>query len=161
MSEYPCGGAQREQQLMLYVGGELLPRERLQIEAHLRNCPLCREQQHFLRSTMQSVAAEVRGAALPRWEAPGITVSSSALSGRFHGKPLDSMRLVTLAAISAAAAILTSYMAATYGDRLIRSYSVPLSHVSTVVSPPCVTPTTAAAKSCHNCASPSPNLSSP
>jgi hypothetical protein len=154
MSEYPCGGARREQELMLYVGGELLPWERFRIETHLRLCPLCREQQRLMLNTMQIVADEVRGGGLPQWEAQGMLVSGSAISGRFHGKPVSSMRLVTLAAVSAAVAVLTSYMAANYGDRLTTSHSGPLTRVSTAASPPCKTPADTAASSCRNCASP-------
>jgi anti-sigma factor RsiW len=170
MNDYPCGGTRREQELMLYVGGELLPWDRLRIESHLRHCPLCREQQRLMLRTMQSIAAEVRGGSLPQWQAQGLMVSASALSGRFHGKPPASARLVTLAAISAAVAVLTSYMAATYGDHLLSSRSAPLSHVSTATtaataataaSPPCLTPAPTATKSCHNCASPAPNVTPP
>ncbi len=156
MSEYPCGGTRREQQLMLYVGGELHLWDRLRMESHLRNCSRCREQQRLLLTTMQSFAAEVRGGDLPRWEAQGMTVSASALSGRLQGKPVGSARLATLAAISAAVAVLTSYMAATYGDRLTQSRSGPLSRVSTVASPPCTPSAGIPASSCRNCASPAP-----
>lgn len=151
MTDYPCGGIRREQQLMLYVGGELPSWERLLIEMHLRNCPVCREHQALILSTMQSVAAEVRGGSLPHWEAQGMMVSASALSGRFHSTPIGSARLVTLATISAAVAVLTSYMAATYGDRLTRSPSVPLSHVNTVATP-CASPESSLDSSCRNCA---------
>jgi anti-sigma factor RsiW len=161
MSEYTCGGTRREQQLMLYVGGELLPWERLRIESHLRKCPVCRGQQRLMLSTMQTVAAEVRGGALPQWEAQGMMVSASGLSGPFRGKPAGSFRLVTLAAVSAAVAVLTSYMAATYGDRLITSYSAPLTRVNTVASPPCSPTVGTTDNSCRNCASPAPPRSAP
>lgn len=159
MSDFPCGGAQQEQRLMLYVGGELLLWERLRIEAHLRSCPICREQQRLMLRTMQNVAAEVRGYGLPAWEAQGITVSGSAISGRLLAKPISSGRFATLAALSAAVAVLTSYTAATYGDRLMTSHSAPLSRVSTPASPPCETTPEKPVRPCHDCASPAPKSS--
>lgn len=159
MSEYPCGGLRREQDLMLYVGGELLPWEKRRVEAHLRECPHCQKQQRLLRTTMQSVAAEVRGSGMPHW-APQEMVSATAVSTPFYHKPVNSSRLATLVAISAAVAALTSYMAATYGDHLMSSHFVPLSHVNIEPTPPCESSPTAKAdksgKSCHNCASPAP-----
>jgi anti-sigma factor RsiW len=159
MNDYPCGGIQREQQLMLYVGGELPLWERLRIESHLRRCPTCREQQAQIQNTMQYVAAEVRGGSLPLWQAQGMMVSGSAVSGRFHGRPVSSTRLAALAAISAAIAALTSYMAAMYGDHLTPSHSAPLSHASMVASPSCETPAgkrDKPGKSCRNCVSSPP-----
>lgn len=157
MSEYPCG-AQREQDLMLYVGGELLPWERLRMESHLRSCPLCREQQRVLQSTMHLVAAELRGGGLPAWESPGTMVTGSGVSSRLQGRPVSGSRLATLAAVSVTVAVFTSYMAANFGDHLKISRSAPLSRVSIAASPPCKTGVGTPARSCRNCASPAPDV---
>ena len=156
MSDHPCG-AQREQDLMLYVGGELLPWERLRMESHLRSCPLCQEQQRLLQSTMQMVAAELRGGALPAWESQGTMVSGSGISGRLHGRPVSGSRLATLAAVSVTVAVFTSYMAANFGDHLKISRSAPLSRVSIAASPPCKTDADKPARACRDCASPDPD----
>ena len=161
MSEYQCGGLPQEQDLILYVGGELLPKAKRRVEAHLRDCPHCRRQQRLLLLTMQSVAAEVRGSALPRW-APHELISGTAVSTRLYSKPVSGGRLATLAAISAAVAVLTSYMAATYGDHLTPSYSVPLSRVSIEPLPPCKSsPAAKAGKSCRDCISAFPKAVRP
>ncbi|MES2464645.1 MAG: zf-HC2 domain-containing protein [Armatimonadota bacterium] len=161
MSQNPCDGTSHDQELMLYVGGELSPWDRFRVASHLRSCTRCREQHRLLLSTMRIVAAEVRGGALPQWEAQGGFVSASALSSRFHGKPIGSVRLATLAAISAAVAVLTSYMAATYGDRLTTSHFAPLSRVSSAASPPCEVSPGPASSSCRDCASPTPKVHIP
>ncbi|MBC8104879.1 MAG: hypothetical protein H7Z41_20075 [Cytophagales bacterium] len=136
MSEYPCGGTRREQELMLYAGGELLFWDRQRVERHLRHCSCCCERHALIRSAMGSIAAEVRGSSLPAWQAQS-PVPSYGIAARLLGRREQTARLASLAAISAAVAAVGSYLAANYGDNLRPVQPAPPSPVSIVTSPIC------------------------
>lgn len=57
----------RDQDLLLFVHGELKTMRRRALQRHLRNCPMCRERHSQFATASRQVAAAVRGSRAPQW----------------------------------------------------------------------------------------------
>ena len=63
--------ANRDQDLLFHVHGELPLLSRMVLDRHLSRCSACRERHAQLMAASRQIASAIRGPQMPPWRAPG------------------------------------------------------------------------------------------